>query len=245
MSKIYEALQHAYKEKTVPEERHSNVPASFKTAVQGPHLEMDEEMLGLYKSIDTLLPATPNKVIQFIGTSVGEGTSTIARAFARLSATRVGCSVLLLDADRHMSTQSLYFDVMSEQSWIEALKKGDTFGNAVYQVGQSSLFVSPSCNSSVATPEIFNSPRFADFWGSLRQTYDLILVDCAPLAVSPDGLALASKVDGVVLVVEAEKTRWQTAKNLRESIQKVGGNVLGAVFNKRRFYIPQSVYKHL
>jgi Mrp family chromosome partitioning ATPase len=79
----------------------------------------------------------------------------------------------------------------------------------------------------------------------LRANFELVLIDSAPLAISPDGLAIASKVDGVVLVVEAEKSRWQTVKRLRDSIHRVGGNMLGVVLNKRRFYIPQSIYRHL
>ncbi len=56
---------------------------------------------------------------------------------------------------------------------------------------------------------------------------------------------MASKVDGVILVVEAEKTKWRTARHVREQIERVGGNILGIVFNKRRYYIPQSIYKYL
>jgi Mrp family chromosome partitioning ATPase len=52
-------------------------------------------------------------------------------------------------------------------------------------------------------------------------------------------------VDGVVLVVEAEKTRWPVAENVRDKIKGSGGNILGIVLNKRRYYIPEWVYKKL
>jgi len=52
-------------------------------------------------------------------------------------------------------------------------------------------------------------------------------------------------VDGVVVVVEAEKTRWQVVENLKQKIENRGGNILGIVFNKRRFYIPDSIYRKL
>ena len=110
---------------------------------------------------------------------------------------------------------------------------------------KSNLSVSPSCNSRAFTPELFNSPRFDGFWTNLKHNFDLVLIDSPPLTVSPDGLALASKVDGVILVVEADKTKWRTARHVREKIEMVGGKMLGVVFNKRRFYIPQSIYKYL
>ena len=99
--------------------------------------------------------------------------------------------------------------------------------------------MSPACNSSVSTPEIFNSPTFSGFCQNLRTDFELVLIDSPPLTVSPDGLAVAGKVDGVILVVEAEKTRWQTVRRVKDNISRVGGNILGVVLNKRRYYIPQ------
>ena len=103
----------------------------------------------------------------------------------------------------------------------------------------------PRATLSSSTPELFNSPRFDGFWTNLKLNFDLVLIDSPPLTVSPDGLAMASKVDGVILVVEAEKTKWRTARYVKEQIERVGGNILGVVFNKRRYYIPQSIYKYL
>jgi Mrp family chromosome partitioning ATPase len=94
-------------------------------------------------------------------------------------------------------------------------------------------------------PLNFYSPSIKDIWDSLRQRYDLVLIDSAPLEVSPDGIEISRRVDGVVLVVEAEKTRWQVVENLKEKILNNGGSIIGIVFNKRRFYIPDAIYNRL
>lgn len=112
-------------------------------------------------------------------------------------------------------------------------------------MNDSSLFVSPASNSGAPTPELFNSPRFDGFWANLKLNFDLVLIDSLPLSISPDASAIASKVDGVILVLEAEKTKWRTARHVRERMESVGGNILGIVFNKRRYYIPQFIYKYL
>jgi Mrp family chromosome partitioning ATPase len=83
------------------------------------------------------------------------------------------------------------------------------------------------------------------FWKKLRQRFDLILIDSPPATTSPDGLALSSKVDGIVLVVEAEKTRWPVAESTKNRILSSGGKILGIVLNKRRYHIPDFVYKRL
>ena len=243
MSKIYEALQQAQRQKKASSKSvEAIIPQNL---VVYEKVEMGEEMLSLYKVIDSMLPDIGNRVVQFIGSRAGEGTSTIVREFARIAAERVGRSVLLLDADRYQGTQSRFFSVASQYSWINALQESGEVGSAIHRVGESELFFSPASNSRDTTPELFDSPRFEGFWANLKLKFDLVLVDSPPLTVSPDALALVSKVDGVVLVVEAEKTRWRTARNVTEKIERVGGKILGIVFNKRRYYIPQSIYKHL
>jgi Mrp family chromosome partitioning ATPase len=79
----------------------------------------------------------------------------------------------------------------------------------------------------------------------LKQKYDLILIDSAPVAIAHDGVDLSRIVDGVVLVLEAEKTRGPAVKSVKDRIVNNGGKILGIVFNKRRYYIPGWMYKRL
>jgi capsular exopolysaccharide synthesis family protein len=243
MSKVYEALQQAHQQKKTSGKNFEGIIS--QNLVHHEEVEIAQEMLSLYKVIDTKLPDMSNRVVQFIGSHTGEGTSTIVRELARIAAERIGHSVLLLDADRYQGTQSRFFSVASPYSWINVLQESGEVRDAIHRVGESDLFFSPASNSRDLTPELFNSPQLEEFWVNLKLEFDLVLIDSPPLTVSPDALALVSKVDGVVLVVEAEKTKWRTVRHVREQIKRVGGNILGIVFNKRRYYIPQSIYKYL
>jgi protein-tyrosine kinase len=49
----------------------------------------------------------------------------------------------------------------------------------------------------------------------------------------------------VVLVVEAEKTKWPVIQDVKEKLISHGGNILGIVFNKRRYYIPRWLYNRI
>ncbi len=244
MSKFYEALQNIEQEKKGGGTLVTAPVLAPLAAAGSSGFGLEDEMLSLYKLIETLLPHQKSRVIQFIGAKEGEGTSTIIREFARVCAQLVGLSVLLFDADRHHPSQVNFFDVQDKIGWLEALRSGEPSGNAFHRVGDSKLFISPGCNSAVSTPEVFNS-KFEHMCSDFRGQFDLVAIDSAPLLISPDGLAIAAKVDGIVLVVEAEKTRWQAVKTMRDSIARVGGNILGVVLNKRRYYIPQSIYKYL
>jgi Mrp family chromosome partitioning ATPase len=49
----------------------------------------------------------------------------------------------------------------------------------------------------------------------------------------------------VILVVESGKTRRQVALTAKRKLEGAGGKILGVVLNKRRYYIPEFVYKRL
>ena len=72
-----------------------------------------------------------------------------------------------------------------------------------------------------------------------RHHYDFVIIDAA---ASSDGFALARHVDGVILVVEAEYTRWPVVQNFKDRLVSSGANILGVVLNKRRYYIPSFLY---
>lgn len=244
MTKIFEALERASQERK-PSEKLLVPSLSESYPPLKATIDFEEEMLSLYKNIEALLPGIPHKLILFAGTQKGEGTSTIVREFAKLCANRIGKSVLLIDGDRSRPSQHQFFDIQSEYGWVEAVQNGRELRTALCQVGNTPLFVSPSCNSATYTPEIFDPHGTEAFWKKLIQQFHFVLIDSSPLSQSPDGLAFAPRVDGVVMVVEAERTRWRVAESWKDKITKVGGNVIGVVFNKRRYYIPDFVYKRI
>ena len=207
-------------------------------------LGLDKE-IRLYQNLSVLIPDSNRKIIQFIGSREGEGTSTVVREFARVSASKFGKLVLLLDADQYHPTQHLFFNIQPECGWQEVLQDNGPIDKALYQIGETRLFVSPSSRNFVSDLHTLNSLLIDDFWKKLRERFDLILIDSPPATISADGLALSSKVDAIVLVVEAEKTRWPVAESVKDRINRSGGNILGIVLNKRRLYIPEWVYKRL
>jgi Mrp family chromosome partitioning ATPase len=80
---------------------------------------------------------------------------------------------------------------------------------------------------------------------ALRVTFDNILIDCRSLHNASDAAVLASSVDGVVVVVEAGQSRREEIINAQRTIEQAGGKFLGFVLNKRRYPVPEWLYKRL
>jgi len=67
-----------------------------------------EKEIHVYQNLAAVISDSTKKVVQFIGSREGEGTSTVVREFARVSASTFGKLVLLLDADQYHPTQHLF-----------------------------------------------------------------------------------------------------------------------------------------
>ena len=72
-----------------------------------------------------------------------------------------------------------------------------------------------------------------------------VLLDCPSLRESADILGLAPLVDGVLLVVEANKTTKGQIDLLERAIEGAGGKILGHLLNKRTYPLPEWAHRQL
>ncbi len=249
MSKIYDALERARRARiegvTPGEAAPPPRPVNLGPGAHDGGVDMEHEMIGLYQTITAALPDIDHRVILFVGSRSNEGTSTIARQLAKTASLRMEKSVLLIDLDRSRPDLHVYTNLKPEANSGDAEDLEDRLDDTLCRVEESSLYVMPIFQRTMVSPRTLDTAKGADFWEPLKERFDLIIVDSPPATMFPDGPAIVSRVDGVILVVEAEKTRWQVALAAKEKILKSGGNILGIVFNKRRLYIPESIYKYL
>ena len=208
-------------------------------------LEIEEEMIALYQSINSLRSSTQkNKVIQFMSTDGEQGTSTIVLELARVAALKYTKSVLLLDADLRKLDQEP-FNITLEHSLEETIRAGDPVDKALYQIANSSLFLSRLFKGSGSIRQFLDPSGIDDLLEKLRTRFDFIFIDSPPEDVFSIGLATSTSVNGVILVLDAEKTCLDEAKKITDKITKNGGKVLGVVVNKQRNHIPEFISKRI
>lgn len=79
----------------------------------------------------------------------------------------------------------------------------------------------------------------------LQQRFALVVWDMPPPTLSPVSMVAAKCMDGVVLVVHANKTRRQVAQYAGRRLQESGGELLGVVLNRTWNFIPEWLYRWL
>ncbi len=82
--------------------------------------------------------------------------------------------------------------------------------------------------------ELLSSRRFADLLDQMREAFDYVLIDTPPVQLVSDPMVLASQADGVLLVLNAQKTRKGSVRKATRSLEAVGANLLGTVMNNAK-----------
>jgi Mrp family chromosome partitioning ATPase len=192
----------------------------------------------LVARIDADMPARRTRVVGFVSCSSGEGTSTLARAFAQANVQAMGRSVLLL----HSAPTD-----HKRPSVIEALRDGQRLTQAWTKhksgLTEAALGVGPTLDGRRATP--WNLITRHELWTTLRDSFELVVVDMKSADVSDAALKVAPLCDGVVVVLEAARTRAPVVTQLLNNLNAVHARVLGTVLNKRRFHLPAALYRWL
>jgi non-specific protein-tyrosine kinase len=80
--------------------------------------------------------------------------------------------------------------------------------------------------------ELLGSQRMAALVGELRQVADVVLFDSPPSLVVTDAAILGTRVDGILVVVDAGRTRRNDVQRSADELRRVGANILGAVLNR-------------
>jgi capsular exopolysaccharide synthesis family protein len=80
--------------------------------------------------------------------------------------------------------------------------------------------------------ELLSSKRFADVIMKLREAFDIVLIDSAPLQLVSDAQVLSQFASSVIYVVKADSTPYQVAQNGLRKLRRVNASILGVVLNQ-------------
>jgi capsular exopolysaccharide synthesis family protein len=185
------------------------------------------------------------QAVLLVGTGHGSGCSTTAVGLASSLAQGVFKNVLLVDANFRTPDLHKRFQLDKAGASFDLSSAGEGSLAGPRKVGYGNLFVT-ACTCSAPLPvEILGASQFGGFLDSARAKFDFIVIDGAPIPSFSDSLLIARQVDGVVVVVEAGKTSRQVALAAKLALERAGARLLGVVLNKRRYFIPGWLYKHL
>ncbi len=185
------------------------------------------------------------KVLAFVGANSGSGVSTTASNFAATLAQDARSKVLLIDANLRVSKKSSKLPAEMDGrrgAEIAGLLAAELSTNSIVP-GSGNVSVLPSHTKCALPLTLFQSEAFDDFLKAVRERFDHVVIDAPPLKGFAESIVLSRKADGVILVIESGQTRRRVGLWAKQQIEEAGGKILGVVLNKRKFYIPNWLYR--
>ncbi|MFH0732137.1 MAG: polysaccharide biosynthesis tyrosine autokinase [Candidatus Omnitrophota bacterium] len=151
-------------------------------------------------------------------------SSSLAVAFAQ-----TGKDVLIIDCDLRKSTLHKYYGVENKNG-ITQLVQGEE-GIQPVNAGIPHLDILPAGKHAQNPAELLSSDAFDKILKELKQKYDLIIIDSAPLFAVTDSTILIKKSDIAILAIRADVTPKKAIRRLARFSEDIYSKILGVVFN--------------
>jgi capsular exopolysaccharide synthesis family protein len=174
----------------------------------------------------------PVRVIVVTSSVAGEGKSTTAANLAIMLA-ETGQRILLIEADLRRPRLAEYLGLERAVGLTNVAAGQVSIDDVLQPWGAGGLTVLASGSIPPNPSELLGSHSMRDIISSLRERFEMIIIDTPPLLPVTDGAVVAAFADGVVVVVRYGKTsRSQLAQSIK-ALESVDARVLGAVLNMR------------
>ena len=152
--------------------------------------------------------------------------------------------VLLVDADLHRPSIHRFFGLEPENGLAEIIEGADWRASA-RPVSDSNLRLITAGTTQYNPVELLASERFRSLVEMWKREFRYVIFNSPAVLNYVDSLSLATLVDGVVLVVRAGQTRWDSAQRAKHRLSTAQANLLGVTLNRRKLEIPDGLYKKL
>ncbi len=203
--------------------------------VADPRSPVSEAYRTLRTNLDFSSLDKPIKTMLVTSAGPEEGKSTVLANLAVTTA-QAGRKVILVDCDLRRPTLHNIFNLKNDvglttmvvdDAAMESPPLQDTGVEGLQLVSSGPLPPNPS--------ELLGSRRMEEIIAALLERADVVLFDAPPVVAVTDAAVLATKVDGVLLVINAGGTKRDYARAAKARLEKVNANLLGAVLNNVRF----------
>ena len=206
----------------------------------------DFDLLAERLLAQTKVQERSHQIFSITSCHAGEGVSSVSAYLACSLAFLSGGRILLVDA--HIKDPILHTMLDADLSpGFADSTHGE--GKRAVRIQSSPVdgldLVSAGSGDPSRIRQIIDQPYFTDLLKEWRSKYRYVLIDTPSVWEGNYSVRLASMVDGVIMIFEAEAVRWEIARRAKDRLEVGGARVIGGILNKRRFYIPAWLYERL
>lgn len=214
---------------------------SNQAGADAPAIAREEEI----KLVERVFPGTQNspRVVLFAGLEDEVCCGPTCARVAELLAARSEGPVCIVDANFQTPSLHGYFGMDNLKGLAEATVESGPIQNFAQQIPEPDLWLIPSGKAAfhLRFPAMADGLRVR--MEELRETFRYVVIHSGRLRMETSAMLLSRWTDGVVLIVEANATRRDTARRVKEMLDVANVKLLGVVLNNRTFPIPEVIYR--
>lgn len=182
------------------------------------------------------------KSIIITASSPSDGSTTITANLCNFLSNKAGHNVIVIDANLRSPTVHKVFNLPDTDGLSSVLEGKVSLDKAIQQVSPN-LAVLPAGKTSLNPITLFDSSMMHNLIKTVKDKYEIIVIDYANLNNIKEVYALSARLDGIVLVVNENKTRHQVIKTLITPFKQKKSNIIGVILNNRTFAVPRLLYE--
>jgi capsular exopolysaccharide synthesis family protein len=169
------------------------------------------------------------KTIMVTSAEAAEGKSTVSGNLA-LSFAQIDKKAIIVDCDLRKPSVHKNFKISNLVGLSEVLTGQAALDEAVQKYNDK-FYILPSGKIPPNPAEMLSSSVMTALMENLKDNYDIVILDSAPLQVVTDAQILSTKVDGTILVIRAQRTSQESVVEAKNLLDKVGANIIGTVLH--------------
>ena len=170
-----------------------------------------------------------DKKIQIVAVSSsvpGEGKTTTTVGLARTAAL-AGAKICIVDCDLRRRSVHKLFNIEPEKGLLDILSGAATLDEVLVQDGTSGAYIIPLAESAYSPKDIFGSEAMDRLLLELRERFEMVFLDTAPILAVADTAVIASKADTVLFLTRWRRTALRLVRNSLKALNSVGADVAG------------------
>lgn len=170
------------------------------------------------------------QVVAITSAVPGEGKTTLSLCLGRVSA-MAGAKVIVVDTDlrRRLLTKAMAPDV--EAGLLEVLSGSAQLDAAILKDDASTLDFLPLRDTSFTPQDVFSSRGFGELLDTLRERYDQVILDTAPILAVADTRTISSQADAVIVTARWRKSTVSIVRRALQDLRASKARILGVTLN--------------
>ncbi len=199
--------------------------------ISNPRSPVAEAYHSLRTNLEFSSPDKPLRSLVVTSAGADEGKSTTLANLA-VTMAQTGKKVILVDCDLRRPSQHEIFNVRNNSGLSDLMRDESLLTNPPLQdtpVANLKLLTSGQLPPNPS--ELLGSRRMDEIIAALLTRAELVLFDAPPIIAVTDAALLSAKVDGVLLIISAGKTKREHARKAQALLEKVNARLIGTVLN--------------